>query len=141
MSSPFNDKTRSCSVGETDRVESPDNKRRKIGKDFLSTFNPATMSTIQKGFDQAAEDDPLLVLNYNREWLDHPGNLIGKFLSLKVTLAHFLIQNLFILAQYPPHQSLSDSLTADLLTILLETKRYHSLSQSFSVTLSHYHSL
>ena len=78
MSSPFNDKTRSCSVGETNRDESPDNKRRKVGKDFLSTFNPATMSTIQKGFDQAAEDDPILVLNYNREWLDHPGNLIGK---------------------------------------------------------------
>jgi hypothetical protein len=141
MSSPFNDKTRSCSVGETDKDESSYNMRRKVGKDFLSTFDPATMSTIQKGFDQAAEDDPVLVLNYNREWLDHPAILIGKFLSLKVRLTHFLIHCLFILAQYPPHQSQSDSLTADLLTILLKTTRYRSLSQSFSVTLTHYHSL
>ena len=119
----------SRSVGVTERDETPDNKRRKVGKDFLSTFDPATMSTIQKGFDQGAEDDPILVLNCNREWLDHPRNLIGKTVPRKVTLTHFLIQYLFILAQYPPHQSLSDSLTADPLTILLKTTRCHSLSQ------------
>ena len=82
MTSPFNDKTRSCSVGETNSDVSPDNKRRKVRKDFLSTFDTATISEIQQCFDKAAEDDPILVLNYNREWLDHPGNLIGMFLSL-----------------------------------------------------------